>query len=127
MSPLLTGPWSPWSAKAAEADTSPTPAVIAPAATIPFFKNDRRFLRPPINVSSFFITFSFLTIESSVFNGRSHTRTVAGKPAKRGNLWSRVTVSGSQIAVPLVSLFAATPLRIGNRRLGYIDDRSALP
>jgi hypothetical protein len=69
----------------------------------------------------------FLTIESSVFNGRSHTRTVAGKPAKPGNLWSRVTVSGSQIAVPLLLLVAATPLGIGNRRLIYVDDRGALP
>jgi len=46
-------------AKAAEPETSPTPAVIAPAATMPFFKNDRRFLRPPNTVPSFFISFSF--------------------------------------------------------------------
>src|SRR5712692_3720475 len=81
MSPLVIGARSSPSANAAGPETSPTPAVIAPAATMPFFKNDRRFLRPLNAVSSFFISFSYSRIESSVSNARSHTCTPAGKPA----------------------------------------------
>src|SRR5713101_7426349 len=77
ISPLVTGAWSSPSAKAAGLETSPTPAVIAPAATMPFFKNDRRLLRPLNTVPSFFISFSFSRVASSVPNGRSHTRTPA--------------------------------------------------
>src|SRR6267143_1002729 len=77
MSPLVIGARSSPSAKAAGLETSPTPAVIAPAATMPFFKNDRRLLRPLNTVPSFFISFSFSRVASSVPNGRSHTRTPA--------------------------------------------------
>jgi hypothetical protein len=57
MSPLAIGAWSSTSANAAE-PASPTAAVIAPAATMPLFKNDRRFLRLPITAPSFFIFLS---------------------------------------------------------------------
>jgi hypothetical protein len=60
-SPLVIGEWSSDSANAAEPETSPTPAVIAPAATTPFLKNERRLLRPVTTVPSFFISFSFFS------------------------------------------------------------------
>src|SRR5580698_886071 len=73
MSPLVIGAWSSASANAAEPETSPIPAVIAPAATMPFFKNDRRLLRLPSTAPSFFIFLSpFLKIKTKGRVVRSH-------------------------------------------------------
>src|SRR6266851_3208220 len=109
MSPLVIGARSSASAKAAEPETSPTPAVIAPAATMPFFKNDRRFFRPLNAVPSFFISFSFSRIDCFK---RAFTHLYARRKAGQDQQnVSRVKVSGSQnrSAPALVAFVAATP------------------
>jgi hypothetical protein len=53
-------------------------------------------------MSRLFSSHSPFQIESTIFHGCSHTRTLAGDPAKPSNLCSKVKVSESQIAVPLL-------------------------
>src|SRR3981081_525181 len=65
ISPLVIGARSSASATTTGGEASPTPAVIAPAATMPFFKNDRRLLRPLNTVPSLFISLSFPKLEYS--------------------------------------------------------------
>src|SRR4029077_17922218 len=63
--------------------------------------------RPPIFAAAEYShvllhLFLLFRIKSKVSNGRSHTRILAGKPAKPINSWSRGTATGSQLAVPLL-------------------------
>src|SRR5271165_613699 len=68
MSPLVIGAWSsPSPPKAAGPETSPAPAVTAPAAITPFLKNARRLLRLLNTLPSLFISFSFSRIKSNIF------------------------------------------------------------
>jgi hypothetical protein len=51
--------------------------------------------------------------QSKVSNGRSHAHNLADKPAKPSNLWSKVKVFGSQIAVPLLLYVRRNSAEIG--------------
>jgi hypothetical protein len=70
---------------------------------MPFFKNDRRFLRPPNTVPSFFISFSFSRSESIVSNAPSHNRrTPAGKPHRPPAVVALVAATPPGSELPLL-------------------------
>src|SRR5260370_42500426 len=92
------------------------------------FKNDRRLLRLPTTVPSFFIFFSLFKFKNRIECCKyafAHLYLVR-KTGKSSKLWSRVKVSGSRFVVLLLRLPLLLQLReTRNCRRCYIDDRSS--